>query len=152
MGCCSSTASEDGGASSGGRGGDAQPAGQPGRSRATKQQAKSASTTGGSRSGESGGGVSQGDVSVQLTETQGGNRRMRNIHEDYQVQKRIGEGNYSTVHLAVHKRTRKKVAVKIANKAQLTQEDIDAVYVEVDVLREVNCAAWTACCSLSVCV
>lgn len=73
----------------------------------------------------------------------------RSIRDDYQIQKRIGQGNYSTVHLAVHRRTREKVAVKIAKKANLTQEDIDAVYVEVDVLREVRlrptCLAETIC-------
>ena len=65
-------------------------------------------------------------------------RRGRKIEDDYQIQRKIGSGNYSVVHQGVNLKTREKVAIKIATKVSLTQEDIDAVYVEVDVLQRVR--------------
>ena len=65
-------------------------------------------------------------------------RRGRDIARDYQIQRKIGSGNYSTVHRGVNLRTQEVVAIKVASKRTLTQEDIDAVYVEVDVLQEVR--------------
>lgn len=65
-------------------------------------------------------------------------RRGRDITRDYQIQRKIGSGNYSTVHRGVNLRTQEVVAIKVASKRTLTQEDIDAVYVEVDVLQEVR--------------
>ena len=61
-----------------------------------------------------------------------------NIHDVYHLQKRIGSGNFSTVRQAVHKVTGEKVAVKVAVKSSLTEEDIAAVYVEVDCLKKVR--------------
>ena len=71
-------------------------------------------------------------------------RRGRKIEDDYQIQRKIGSGNYSVVHQGVNLKTREKVAIKIATKVSLTQEDIDAVYVEVDVLQRVRraCRGW----------
>lgn len=60
------------------------------------------------------------------------------FEKDYVVGKRLGSGSYSTVRDAVCVRTKESVAVKIVTKVALTQEDLDALYVEVDVLRKVS--------------
>lgn len=56
----------------------------------------------------------------------------------YTLGKKLGSGSYSTVREATHIVTGEKVAVKVVTKSALTQEDLDALYVEVDVLRKLN--------------
>ena len=70
---------------------------------------------------------------------EGGRAKPRTgFEKDYVVGKRLGSGSYSTVRDAVCVRTKESVAVKIVTKVALTQEDLDALYVEVDVLRKVR--------------
>lgn len=60
------------------------------------------------------------------------------FQKDYQMQRKLGKGNYSEVRLAVHRQTRQKYAVKVVTKSTLQQEDLDALYVEVEVLLKVH--------------
>ena len=53
----------------------------------------------------------------------------------YDVAKVLGKGNYAVVKLCTRKKDKASFAVKVMEKAKLTKEDIDAVAVEVNVLR-----------------
>lgn len=60
------------------------------------------------------------------------------FEKDYVLGRKLGSGSYSTVREATHVRSGERVAVKVVTKAALTQEDLDALYVEVDVLRKLD--------------
>ena len=52
----------------------------------------------------------------------------------HELGKVLGKGNYSVVKLAQDKDLKLQVAVKCMTKSELTQEDKDALLIEVDVL------------------
>lgn len=80
---------------------------------------------------------------ARVSQSENGRAKPRTgFHKDYVVGKRLGSGSYSTVRDAVHVRSKENVAVKIVTKTALTQEDLDALYVEVEVLRKVR---WSRC-------
>jgi len=63
---------------------------------------------------------------------------MAKITDNYDIQKELGKGAFSVVHLAVHKKTGEKVAVKIIDKKQAKPEDQKRLQTEVDILKKVK--------------
>ena len=54
----------------------------------------------------------------------------------YDLKETIGKGKFSVVHLAIHKKTQQKVAVKIINKERIkTTEDKELVRIEIGILK-----------------
>ena len=58
--------------------------------------------------------------------------------DSYTLGKELGKGNYSTVRLAVSKKTNEECAVKCIQKKKLTPEDDEALKIEVAILAEVE--------------
>jgi len=56
------------------------------------------------------------------------------IEDDYNIGDVLGTGNYSTVKLAVHKKTGQKRAVKIINKENAGAKGIKMVQTEVEIM------------------
>lgn len=77
-------------------------------------------------------------LSALISQESGRAKPKTGFHKDYVVGRRLGSGSYSTVRDAICVRTKENVAVKIVTKMALTQEDLDALYVEVEVLRKVR--------------
>lgn len=61
--------------------------------------------------------------------------------ERYKIEglREIGHGNFSVVKKGIIKKTKQPVAVKCVRKFEITKEDEDAVFVEVNVLQRVRC-------------
>ena len=56
----------------------------------------------------------------------------------YQIGAKIGEGNFASVHLCVDKLELTEWAVKIMKKDSMSDEDIAAFYVEIDILKKLD--------------
>jgi calcium/calmodulin-dependent protein kinase I len=64
---------------------------------------------------------------------------MSDIYKKYDIQKEIGKGAFSVVHLAVNKETKEKCAVKIIDKKEANSEqDEKRLRTEVDILKKVK--------------
>ena len=58
------------------------------------------------------------------------------FNDYYEIQEMIGKGKFGVVNLGIHKKTGKKVAIKIINKSSLkTEEDKELVKSEIDIMK-----------------
>ena len=58
-----------------------------------------------------------------------------NLFDFYEVKEAVGKGKFGTVKLGIHKKTGKKVAVKIMKKKQMTVQDIELQMREIEILK-----------------
>jgi serine/threonine protein kinase len=56
--------------------------------------------------------------------------------DDYVLQKKLSKGSFGTVYAATHKSSGMEVAVKVIEKKNLAQKDVDAVHREVSILKD----------------
>ena len=57
------------------------------------------------------------------------------ISEFYTIQNVIGKGKFSVVSSAIHKKTGKKVAVKIVQKEAMNEQDMELLFREIEILK-----------------
>jgi serine/threonine protein kinase len=57
------------------------------------------------------------------------------LYDYYELKETLGKGKFGLVRLGIHKKTQKKVAVKIMKKADMTPQDIELVKREVEILK-----------------
>jgi serine/threonine protein kinase len=57
------------------------------------------------------------------------------LNDYYEVKGSLGKGKFGLVKLAVHKKTKKNVAIKILNKAEMASEDFECQRREIEVLK-----------------
>ncbi|XP_052253636.1 serine/threonine-protein kinase SIK3-like isoform X3 [Dreissena polymorpha] len=53
----------------------------------------------------------------------------------YEMERTIGKGNFAVVKLATHMITKTKVAIKIIDKTQLDQENLDKIFREIQIMK-----------------
>ncbi|KAI0230962.1 Serine/threonine-protein kinase SIK2 [Lamellibrachia satsuma] len=53
----------------------------------------------------------------------------------YEIERTIGRGNFAVVKLARHRITKSEVAIKIIDKTQLSEPNLEKVYREVRILK-----------------
>lgn len=58
-----------------------------------------------------------------------------NLFDFYDVKEALGKGKFGTVKLGVHKKTGKKVAVKVMKKKSMTKQDIELQKREIEILK-----------------
>jgi len=58
-----------------------------------------------------------------------------NISDDYDIKQKLGNGKFGLVKLGIHKKTGRKVAIKIINKANITSEDQGLIKTEIEILK-----------------
>ena len=66
------------------------------------------------------------------------NHHKKAFKDCFTLGRELGKGNYSTVRLAINIETKEECAVKCIIKKKLTQEDDDALKIEVEILGAVN--------------
>ena len=59
----------------------------------------------------------------------------KKIEDLYSIQNEIGNGKFSKVYLAYEKKTNRKVAIKRVEKGNLSENDLDLVKTEIDILK-----------------
>lgn len=57
------------------------------------------------------------------------------LYDYYELKDVIGKGRFGVVRLGIHKKTQKKVAVKIMKKSEMTTQDIELVKREIEILK-----------------
>ena len=57
------------------------------------------------------------------------------LFDFYEVKESIGKGKFGTIKLGIHKKTGKKVAVKIMKKKNMTMQDIILQKREIEILK-----------------
>jgi len=60
----------------------------------------------------------------------------RDINEFYDIQEQIGKGSFGSIKLAINKRTKEKVAVKVVQKK--TAISVELVYFEIQIMKKCN--------------
>jgi hypothetical protein len=58
-----------------------------------------------------------------------------NLYDYYDVKEAVGKGKFGTIKLGIHKKTGKKVAVKIMKKKHMTLQDIVLQKREIEILK-----------------
>jgi serine/threonine protein kinase len=58
-----------------------------------------------------------------------------NLTDSYEVKQKLGNGKFGLVKLGVHKKTGRKVAIKIINKTNMSLEDQGLVKTEIEILK-----------------
>lgn len=58
-----------------------------------------------------------------------------NLSDIYEVKDKLGNGKFGLVRLGIHKPSGRKVAVKIMNKKDMTQQDLELVKTEIEILK-----------------
>ena len=58
-----------------------------------------------------------------------------NLFDFYEVKEALGKGKFGTVKLGVHKKTSRKVAIKIMKKKEMTTQDIELQKREIEILK-----------------
>ena len=56
----------------------------------------------------------------------------------YDLERTLGKGNFAIVKLGVHKLTRTKVAVKIVNKTELDDENLNKIFREIEIIGKLS--------------
>ncbi|XP_076329065.1 serine/threonine-protein kinase SIK1-like [Tachypleus tridentatus] len=56
----------------------------------------------------------------------------------YEIERTIGKGNFAVVKLAKHRITKSEVAIKIIDKTQLDEVNLEKVYREVQIMKELS--------------
>jgi serine/threonine protein kinase len=57
------------------------------------------------------------------------------LNDLYEVKEKLGNGKFGLVRLGIHKITGRKVAIKIMNKKDMTNQDLELVKTEIDTLK-----------------
>ena len=57
------------------------------------------------------------------------------LTESYEVRETLGKGKFGLVKLGIHKKTKRKVAIKIINKQNMGNQDLELVKTEIDILK-----------------
>lgn len=57
---------------------------------------------------------------------------------EYEVIRRIGQGTYGTVYIAIHKATQKQVALKVLDVSQYNEDNIKLVRQEIEIFQSMN--------------
>ena len=57
------------------------------------------------------------------------------LSDIYEVKEKLGNGKFGLVRLGIHKQTGRKVAIKIMNKKDMNNQDLELVKTEIDVLK-----------------
>ncbi len=58
-----------------------------------------------------------------------------NLTDKYEVKEKLGNGKFGLVRLGIHKITGRKVAVKIMSKKQMSNQDLELVRTEIEILK-----------------
>lgn len=58
-----------------------------------------------------------------------------NLTDNYEVKQKLGNGKFGLVKLGIHKKTGRKVAIKIINKTNMSLEDQGLVKTEIEILK-----------------
>ena len=58
-----------------------------------------------------------------------------NLLDFYELKESLGKGKFGTVRAGVHKKSGKKVAIKVMKKAIMTQQDVELVRQEIEILK-----------------
>jgi serine/threonine protein kinase len=58
-----------------------------------------------------------------------------NLFDYYEMKEKLGNGKFGTVKLGVHKKTGKKVAIKIMKKKSMTTQDLELQKREIEILK-----------------
>lgn len=58
-----------------------------------------------------------------------------NISDDYEIKQKLGNGKFGLVKLGIHKKTGRKCAIKIINKANMNTEDHGLLKTEIEILK-----------------
>lgn len=58
-----------------------------------------------------------------------------NLTDSYEVKQKLGNGKFGLVKLGIHKKTGRKVAIKIINKTNMSLEDQGLVKTEIEILK-----------------
>lgn len=61
-----------------------------------------------------------------------------NLTETYEVKEKLGEGKFGLVRLGIDKKTKRKVAIKIIRKNEMTIQDMELVKTEIEILKICN--------------
>jgi hypothetical protein len=59
----------------------------------------------------------------------------QNLTDIYDVKEKLGNGKFGLVRLGIHKETYRRVAVKIMNKREMSNQDLELVKTEIDILK-----------------
>jgi serine/threonine protein kinase len=58
-----------------------------------------------------------------------------NLTDIYEVKEKLGNGKFGLVRLGIHKETQRKVAIKIMSKKDMTNQDLELVKTEIEILK-----------------
>lgn len=59
----------------------------------------------------------------------------QNLTDIYEVKEKLGNGKFGLVRLGIHKQTGRKVAIKVMNKKDMTNQDLELVKTEIEILK-----------------
>jgi len=57
------------------------------------------------------------------------------LNENYEVKEVLGKGKFGLVKLGIHHQTKRKAAIKIMNKREMKNKDLELVKVEIEILK-----------------
>lgn len=57
------------------------------------------------------------------------------LTDKYEVRQKLGKGKFGLVRLGIHKQTERKVAIKIMNKKEMNNQDLELVKTEIEILK-----------------
>ena len=57
------------------------------------------------------------------------------LSENYEVKQDLGKGKFGLVKLGIHNQTKRKAAIKIMNKREMKNKDLELVKVEIEILK-----------------
>jgi len=57
------------------------------------------------------------------------------LNDIYEIKDKLGNGKFGLVRLGIHKETGKKVAIKIMNKKEMSNQDLELVKTEIEILK-----------------
>ena len=58
-----------------------------------------------------------------------------NLTDIYDIKEKLGNGKFGLVRLGIHKQSQRKVAVKVMNKKDMTNQDLELVKTEIEILK-----------------
>ena len=58
-----------------------------------------------------------------------------NVFDFYEMKETLGEGKFGLVKSAIHKKTRKLVAVKVMSKKSMSLKDVEMLRREIEILK-----------------